>query len=119
MPEQIVAAAAQIASGRGSLPTEPVLLLGPGDLHPVTFGELNQILAGHKAIVWRSPLDHAKSWMVPDYYSLFGCTTRPPTTVRTTAMSLMAFGSTVCGSLASITKSASFPGVIDPFVDSS
>ena len=40
----------------------------------------------------------------------------PPTTVRTILMSLIFAGSTVCGSSASTTKSASLPGVIEPLI---
>ncbi len=47
------------------------------------------------------------------------CTVLPPTTVRTTGMSLSVLGSTSCGSWPSITKSASLPVVIDPFTVSS
>src|ERR1700733_12605607 len=44
---------------------------------------------------------------------------RPPTTVRTILMSLILAGSTVCGSSASMTKSASLPRAIDPLIASS
>src|SRR5205085_2991221 len=46
-------------------------------------------------------------------------TVSPPTTVRTMWMSLILSLGTVCGSSASITKSASLPAVIDPLSASS
>src|SRR6185436_14904340 len=49
----------------------------------------------------------------------FGCVVRPPATVRTTLMSLIVSGATSCGSFSRITKSASLPGVIEPFCVSS
>ena len=48
-----------------------------------------------------------------------GCIVRPPTTVRTTSISLMRSGSTSCGSSAKMTKSASFPAVMEPLLCSS
>ena len=53
---------------------------------------------------------------VPPYTS---CTVVPPTTVRTTWISLIRSGSTSCGSSARITKSPSLPAVIVPFSFSS
>ena len=44
---------------------------------------------------------------------------RPPTTVRTTGMSLIRIGSALWGSSPSTTKSASLAGVIDPLIPSS
>jgi hypothetical protein len=46
-------------------------------------------------------------------------TVRPPTTVLMTFKSFIVSGATACGSLSRITKSANFPAVIEPLIDSS
>src|SRR5262249_46543722 len=73
----------------------------------------------HPAVAEHRRTHPAHSSAELDYELCFGKTVFPPTTVRFTLMFMISFGGTSCGSFSSITKSASFPAVIDPFKCSS
>src|SRR5439155_11294581 len=128
-PHQLLDVMRDSGLGDGEVPAEPRagILLGArdrleqgkppgigqgfGDPVELTLGEEAGGL-GHSSIYIKLQYDGQGGRPNPGPYAK--CVVFPPSTVRSTGMSFMRPGSSVCGSRGRITKSASIPGTIAP-----